>query len=138
MRKGTRSYPSSAFHPKYLQSSLSMVPVTITRMVMGHNTLPYIPSWVNVSYVCSHWRNTALNCPTLWTCHFNLSLCWAEELLLRSKQASLEISCNYSTLTSRKGSWLLSHELRRLNPVVEFLKHSVLEGARCGPNEGTE
>ena len=52
-----------------------------------------IPSWVNVSYVCSHWRNIALNFPSLWIYHFNLSLRWTEELLLRSKQASLKISC---------------------------------------------
>ena len=59
----------------------------------GHFT-PYIPAWVNVSYVCRHWRNIALNSPALWAYHFNTSLRWTEELLLRSKQASLKI-CIY-------------------------------------------
>ena len=32
------------------------------------------PNWVNVSYVCRHWRDVALNCPSLWTYHFVASL----------------------------------------------------------------
>ena len=58
----------------------------------GHFT-PCTPTWVNVSYVCSHWRNIALTSATLWAYHFNTSLRWTEELLLRSKQAPLKISC---------------------------------------------
>ncbi|KAF8433015.1 hypothetical protein L210DRAFT_3557338 [Boletus edulis BED1] len=49
------------------------------------------PSWVNVSYVCRHWRNVALNCPTLWSYLFITSPRWTEELLARSKQASLKL-----------------------------------------------
>ncbi|KAF8437158.1 hypothetical protein L210DRAFT_3356803, partial [Boletus edulis BED1] len=43
------------------------------------------PSWVNVSYVCRHWRNVALNCATLWSHLFITSPRWTEELLARSK-----------------------------------------------------
>ena len=76
-----------------------------------------VPSWVNVSYVCHHWRNVALNCPTLWTYHFTVSLPWTEELLVRSRQASLKIRIHFD---SRKTcSWwsslvekLLSHTER--------------------------
>ena len=50
-----------------------------------------VPTWVNVSYVCSYWRNIALNSPTLWGYHFNVSQRWTEELLLRSKQAPLKM-----------------------------------------------
>ena len=53
------------------------------------------PCWVNVSYVCRHWRRVALNCPTLWTYHFTASLRWTEELLARSKQASLKTHIKY-------------------------------------------
>ncbi|KAF8138966.1 hypothetical protein EV363DRAFT_1523428 [Boletus edulis] len=49
------------------------------------------PNWVNVSYVCRHWRNVALNCPTLWGYLFITSPRWTEELLARSKQASLKL-----------------------------------------------
>jgi hypothetical protein len=47
------------------------------------------PSWVNVSYVCRHWRGVALNCPSLWTYVFMTSQRCTEELLARSKRASL-------------------------------------------------
>ena len=59
--------------------------------------------WVSVSYVCRHWRDAALDCPILWTYHFTMSLRWTEELMARSKQASLKIRIEYSSLGSR--SW---------------------------------
>ena len=62
-----------------------------------------VPHWVNVSYVCRHWRDVALSCPTLWTFHFTMSLRWTEELLARSKQASLKIRIKHNSLKSR--SW---------------------------------
>ncbi|KAF8138978.1 hypothetical protein EV363DRAFT_554367 [Boletus edulis] len=49
------------------------------------------PDWVNVSYVCRHWRNVALNCATLWSYLFITSRRWTEELLARSKQVSLKL-----------------------------------------------
>ncbi|KAF8559424.1 hypothetical protein OG21DRAFT_1368133, partial [Imleria badia] len=55
----------------------------------GRRPTPTVPSWVNVSYVCCHWRNVALDCPTLWTYLFATSPRWTEELLARSKQAPL-------------------------------------------------
>ncbi|KAF8437306.1 hypothetical protein L210DRAFT_2365089 [Boletus edulis BED1] len=56
----------------------------------GHPTRT-APDWVNVSYVCRHWRNVALNCATLWSYLFVVSPRWTEELLARSKQASLKL-----------------------------------------------
>ena len=52
------------------------------------------PSWVNVSYVCSHWRDVALNCATLWSYLFIMSSRWTEELLSRSKRAPLKLYAN--------------------------------------------
>ena len=63
-----------------------------------------VPDWVNVSYVGSHWRNVALNCATLWTYHFNVSIRWTEELLARSKEASLKIRIHFDHW-SRAMSW---------------------------------
>ncbi|KAN0097009.1 hypothetical protein V8E55_001455 [Tylopilus felleus] len=59
----------------------------------GHPGYPTrtVPMWVNVSYVCRYWRDVALNCPSLWTYVFMTSLRWTEELLARSRQASLRI-----------------------------------------------
>jgi len=61
--------------------------------VSGHRT-PTAPCWVNVSYVCRHWRNVALNCSTLWTYLFVTSQRWTEELLARSGQGSLKLHAN--------------------------------------------
>ena len=64
---------------------------------LGHFTRT-VPDWVNVSYVCRQWRNVTLNCPTLWSYIFMTSQRWTEELLARSKQASLK-------LRVRPGRW---------------------------------
>ncbi|KAF8555388.1 hypothetical protein OG21DRAFT_1496339, partial [Imleria badia] len=50
------------------------------------------PGWVDLSYVCRHWRNIALNCPTLWTYLFMTTPRWTEAFLRRSKQASLKLA----------------------------------------------
>ena len=50
-----------------------------------------IPDWVNVSYVCRHWRDVALNCSTLWSFLFASSQSWTDELLARSKTAPLKV-----------------------------------------------
>ncbi|KAF9238629.1 hypothetical protein BU15DRAFT_75080 [Melanogaster broomeanus] len=49
------------------------------------------PPWANVSYVCRHWRNVALSCPSLWSFLFVSSPRWTEELLSRSKMVPLRI-----------------------------------------------
>ncbi|KAI9573745.1 hypothetical protein HD554DRAFT_548001 [Boletus coccyginus] len=64
----------------------------------GLNPVSRVPRWVNVSYVSHHWRNVALNCPTLWTHlfvtppHWNHH--WMDVLLARSKQVSLKLRAN--------------------------------------------
>ena len=52
---------------------------------------PTAPSWVNVSYISRLWRDVAVNCQTLWTYLFVSSPRWPEELLVRSKQAPLNL-----------------------------------------------
>lgn len=49
------------------------------------------PTWVNVSYVCRHWRNVALNCPILWSYLFVVLEDWTDESLARSGQAPLKL-----------------------------------------------
>ncbi|KAF9238627.1 hypothetical protein BU15DRAFT_75078 [Melanogaster broomeanus] len=49
------------------------------------------PPWANVSYVCCHWRDVALNTPSLWSFLCMSSPRWTEELLSRSKTAPLRI-----------------------------------------------
>ena len=75
------------------------------------NTDTFVPSWVNVSYVCRHWRSVALGCPTLWAHHFVVSPRWTEELLVRSRQAPLRIRA------------MLGHELTWFSFVDEWMMH---------------
>ena len=60
------------------------------------------PGWVNVSYVSRHWRNVALNCPTLWTHCFVTSPRWTDELLSRSKQASLKLAVSLNRWDTKR------------------------------------
>lgn len=53
--------------------------------------VPTPPTWINISYVCSRWRNVAMACPTLWSYLFVVSPRWTKELLYRSKHAPLKI-----------------------------------------------
>ncbi|KAF8433005.1 hypothetical protein L210DRAFT_3633277 [Boletus edulis BED1] len=75
------------------------------------------PNWVNVSYVCHHWRNVALNCPTLWSYLFITSPRWTEELLARSKQASLKLRANLENLSGG------GRDDRRLRFVRRVMNH---------------
>ncbi|KAJ3543545.1 hypothetical protein NMY22_g3112 [Coprinellus aureogranulatus] len=50
-------------------------------------------AWIRVTHVCRHWRDTALECTTLWT---NLSLinpAFTAVMLQRSKNAPLTVEC---------------------------------------------
>ncbi|KAJ7582172.1 hypothetical protein C8J56DRAFT_244854 [Mycena floridula] len=51
-------------------------------------------SWIKVSHVCQHWRQTALECPALWST-LNLSSYsaqWTKVMLERSQMALLTVS----------------------------------------------
>lgn len=80
----------------------------------GGDHIRTAPSWVNVSYVCRHWRYVALNCSTLWTYLFITSPRWTEELLSRSKQAPLKV---WATVAERDGT---SPEVCFLDRVMEM------------------
>ncbi|KAI9574311.1 hypothetical protein HD554DRAFT_2165803 [Boletus coccyginus] len=91
------------------------------------------PGWVNVSYVSHRWRNVALNCPTLWTYFFVTSPRWTDELLARSKQASLRLHLiwKYSIPTHAELRFLekiMNHGKR----IQEFRLHIPVAGSRHG------
>jgi hypothetical protein len=66
---------------------------------------PSVPPWVNVSYVCHHWRTIALNCPILWTYLFFASRTWLAELLARSKMAPLRVQLDLSFPNTSLQKW---------------------------------
>ncbi|KAF9477340.1 hypothetical protein BDN70DRAFT_862036, partial [Pholiota conissans] len=77
--------------------------------------------WIQVTHVCSHWRNVALNSPELWSRVFPFrNITWLKEMLLRSKEASLSFTyndlCNdhYARPQFRAA---LSHALKHANRI---------------------
>lgn len=54
---------------------------------------------IRVIHICRHWRNVALNSPSLWTRPPLHSAFWTEQWLARSKMANLvlDISCGHET-----------------------------------------
>lgn len=78
-------------------SAISRLPPEILTSIFIHCTRshhknrPGVPDWVNISYVCRHWRDTALNCSALWSSLFVSSPHWTDELLARSKTVPLKV-----------------------------------------------
>jgi hypothetical protein len=48
--------------------------------------------WINLTYVCSHWRRVAVNAPSLWVDPPIGNFEWVAEMLRRSKESSLVIN----------------------------------------------
>ncbi|KAF9245224.1 hypothetical protein BU15DRAFT_41300 [Melanogaster broomeanus] len=95
---------------------LATIFVHCARLYFGDFRLPcawQVPPWVNVSYICRHWRDVALNCAPLWTFLFVSSQRWTEELLSRSKMAPLKIRMDMRYSKQ-------SHESRFLEKVVAY------------------
>ncbi|KAF8555397.1 hypothetical protein OG21DRAFT_913855 [Imleria badia] len=86
----------------------------------GH-AIASAPSWVNVSYVCRHWRSVALHCATLWTYLFLTSPRWTNELLARSKQAPLKLHVNmsYVGVSFKVGLYSLDQVMKHVERVQE-------------------
>lgn len=72
-----------------------------------HKNRRSVPEWVNVSYVCRHWRDIALNCSTLWSFLFVSSQHWTDELLARSKTTPLKVRVDSEYPKQSKELYLL-------------------------------
>ena len=82
-------------------SSISRLPVEILCNIFSLSILESPKSWTNFSQVSHHWRLSALSTPGLWT---NIPLDyprWAQEMLMRSKMAKLNIRSSLSFDTSK-------------------------------------
>ncbi|KAG1842617.1 hypothetical protein F4604DRAFT_1826286 [Suillus subluteus] len=57
-----------------------------------------IPTSMIITHVCRHWRQVALECPSLWTFIDRLSAPWIAIMLERSKEAALVVIYNANAL----------------------------------------
>ncbi|KAF8555384.1 hypothetical protein OG21DRAFT_913438 [Imleria badia] len=89
----------------------------------GH-AIPTAPSWVNVSYICRHWRYITLNSPALWSNLFIASPRWTEELLARSKPAPLKLYVNLQRQDEKRGGpCFLKQVMSHLGRIQELHLH---------------
>ncbi|TFY77052.1 hypothetical protein EWM64_g6958, partial [Hericium alpestre] len=105
--------------------------------------------WINATHVCRLWRDTALQCPTLWTdvC-FALGPQWAEEMLCRTKTMPISLRSSVAGTSLGLSSLnLISKHLHRARDILliaspSFLKlilphlpspSSILETMMLGP-----
>ncbi|KAF8123772.1 hypothetical protein EV363DRAFT_759135 [Boletus edulis] len=119
----------SNLHNPY-PSFISRLPTEILQDIFIHCARDYhykhmcptksVPSWVNVSYVCRHWRNVTLESPTLWSYLFIMSRRWTEVLLARSKQASLKIRVS---LVPRKWLSCVGMVMKHVERIQELCLH---------------
>jgi len=83
-----------------------------------------VPSWVNISYVCRHWRNVALNCPTLWSYISATSSRWAKEFLARSEQSLLKVHLNADNSRKRlRNNSFLEQVMNHVERMQELRLH---------------
>lgn len=89
--------------PAEILAQIFDIVVYSTRGVSG-----YPLSWVAITYVCSSWRNVALDEPTLWTDFTNVHLKWVREVFARSKAATLRVRVGgYGVEARRRHRFLL-------------------------------
>jgi F-box-like len=75
-------------------SPISRLPAEILCNIFSLSISWSPQSWTNFSQVSQHWRSLALSAPELWT-DIPLGYSrWAEEMLIRSKEAKLTIRCS--------------------------------------------
>ncbi|EKM51919.1 uncharacterized protein PHACADRAFT_187309 [Phanerochaete carnosa HHB-10118-sp] len=88
--------------------------------------------WIQVSRVCHCWRETALHSRALWSGICALGSKWTRELLLRSKQALLDVIVDY-----RQDDEVIPLVLRELHRIrsIEIYIHRCddCNGPTCAP-----
>ncbi|EKM51923.1 uncharacterized protein PHACADRAFT_101677 [Phanerochaete carnosa HHB-10118-sp] len=87
-------------------------------------------SWIEVSHVCHRWREIALDCPALWGHIYTHTSAWTRELLLRSKQAALDVIISENDEINREDIiHLLVHHLHRMRSINWGLYYNPLDGS---------
>ncbi|TFY59984.1 hypothetical protein EVG20_g7593 [Dentipellis fragilis] len=89
--------------------------------------------WLQVTYVCRHWRSVVLGCPRLWSrVLLNFGSEWAEESMRRSRMVPVCFRC---TLTKKKQIYVTSllrqHLSRVRNLDVEWDYRDIERDIHC-------
>ncbi|GLB41913.1 hypothetical protein LshimejAT787_1005130 [Lyophyllum shimeji] len=145
---------------------ISRLPPEMLAKIFAHRVAecaesPNLLEWIRVSHVSRHWRAVALDCPSLWGNLVFTRPKWSEEMLKRSKMASLVVKADLTCITPRifeavrlallHGSRIHDLQLRAASatldrllaadlslemPMIRSLSLSVPRVARFGTDEG--
>ncbi|KAF8189676.1 hypothetical protein BJ912DRAFT_966103 [Pholiota molesta] len=77
-------------------------------------TEPNLLEWINLTYVCRHWRNVAISMPSLWVIPPIGNRKWVREMLRRSKGSSLVIRSDTEKTPTRSGIVLALRQIHRI------------------------
>ncbi|KAH6917668.1 hypothetical protein BKA70DRAFT_1252855 [Coprinopsis sp. MPI-PUGE-AT-0042] len=116
--------------PPELSVKIFVALTEITASEEDAGPLPKTPSWVVVTHVCRRWRALALGTPSLWTkLSSSFPKAWLEAMLVRSKQAKLDIVLPAHTRCSSPNiiqqSLLNPARLRSLDSSDEFFAEAI-------------
>ncbi|KAF5357693.1 hypothetical protein D9758_007485 [Tetrapyrgos nigripes] len=77
--------------------------------------------WIQISHVCSHWRNVALGCPALWSCLEFSCPAWVPEMLQRSKMAPLSVKVTAEDFFNTKVKDAIETTLQQVSRVSDLM-----------------
>ncbi|KAF9232495.1 hypothetical protein BU15DRAFT_81182 [Melanogaster broomeanus] len=88
------------------------------------------PPWANVSYICRHWRDVALNTSSLWSFLFVSPPRWTKELLSRTNMLPLRIRINVRYWTRKEMIFLeqVTTDVTRIQDLSLKLPRNLTEG----------
>ncbi|KAA1473283.1 hypothetical protein DENSPDRAFT_839734 [Dentipellis sp. KUC8613] len=93
-------------------------PETISKILYSKERIRVRPSWIALTQVCQHWRNIALQTPTLWT---NLAGEFGDQWLWEMVERSKAAPVTFTSITSKFDKSVLPsimHRVRRISIVM--------------------
>ncbi|KAF8198536.1 hypothetical protein BJ912DRAFT_1140084 [Pholiota molesta] len=100
---------------------ISRLPPELMCRIFSHAQVPHPTAsepnplgWINLTYVCRHWRNIAISSPSLWVIPPIGNRKWVSEMLRRSKESSLVIRSDTEKSSTESGITLALRQIHRI------------------------
>lgn len=81
---------------------------------------PKSSGWFRLTHVCSHWRQTAINCPTLWRKPCLIKPYLAQVMIKRARDASLCLELDGDSVQRGKKELAVSTIQKNLNRAISL------------------